>query len=103
MGLGLEQDHISASIGELSKWFKEYKIEDLELTISGILESGGIRKLLVSDKGGLKVRQKPIEKEDLVEAEEENHGRQRMKKKSDKKIQLLFPKLHYDEEEKDSA
>lgn len=51
----------SASMDEVTEWFKSYQVESIEMWISGIIESGGITKLLVSAKGegGMKVVLKP--------------------------------------------
>lgn len=53
--------HFSASIDELTDWFKQYQVESLELWISGVIETGGITRLVVSAKGegGLRVVLKP--------------------------------------------
>ena len=53
--------HFSASIDELTDWFKQYQVESLELWISGIIQTGGITSLVVSAKGegGLRVVLKP--------------------------------------------
>lgn len=51
----------SASMDEVINWFKSYQVESIELSIKGVIESGGITKLLVSAKGegGMKVILKP--------------------------------------------
>jgi hypothetical protein len=53
--------HLSTSMDAISDWFKQYQIESIELWISGMMETGGITKLVVSAKGegGLKVVLKP--------------------------------------------
>jgi hypothetical protein len=45
----------------ISDWFKQYQVESIELWISGLIESGGITKLVVSAKGegGMRVMLKP--------------------------------------------
>ena len=42
---------------EVTERFKKYNVESIEMWISGVIESGGITKLLVSAKGegGMKV------------------------------------------------
>ena len=53
--------HLSTSMDTISDWFKQYQVESIELWISGMMETGGITKLVVSAKGegGLKVVLKP--------------------------------------------
>lgn len=45
----------------IANWFKQYQVESIELWISGLIESGGVTKLVVSAKGegGMKVILKP--------------------------------------------
>jgi len=45
----------------IAGWFKQYQVESIELWISGLIESGGVTKLVVSAKGegGMKVLLKP--------------------------------------------
>ena len=52
---------LSTSMDAISDWFKQYQVESIELWISGLLESGGITKLIISAKGegGMKVVLKP--------------------------------------------
>src|SRR4051794_12240589 len=54
----------SASMDEVAEWFKSYQVESIEMWISGVIESGGITKLVVSAKGegGMKVVLKPKQK-----------------------------------------
>ncbi len=51
----------SASINDITSWFKQYQVDTIEVWISGIIETGGIIKLAVSAKGegGLKLTLKP--------------------------------------------
>jgi hypothetical protein len=51
----------STSMEEVTEWFKSYQVESIEMWISGIIETGGVTKLLVSAKGegGMKVVLKP--------------------------------------------
>ena len=53
--------HLSTSMEAISDWFKQYQVESIELWISGMMETGGVTKLVVSAKGegGLKVILKP--------------------------------------------
>ena len=53
--------HLSTSINEITDWFKQYQVESIELWISGLIEKGGITKLVVSAKGegGMRVMLKP--------------------------------------------
>jgi hypothetical protein len=56
--------HLSTSIEAIANWFTQYQVESIELWISGMMETGGITKLVVSAKGegGLKVILKPKSK-----------------------------------------
>jgi hypothetical protein len=49
--------HLSTSIDQITEWFKQYQVESIELSISGLIETSGITKLVVSAKGegGLRV------------------------------------------------
>jgi hypothetical protein len=51
----------STSIDEVSDWFKQYQVDTIELWISGVIETGGITRLVVSAKGegGMRVVLKP--------------------------------------------
>jgi len=53
--------HLSASIDDITEWFKQYQVESIELWISGLVETGGVTRLVVSAKGegGLRVVLKP--------------------------------------------
>jgi hypothetical protein len=53
--------HLSTSMDSISDWFKQYQVESIELWISGMMETGGITKLVVSAKGegGMRVMLKP--------------------------------------------
>jgi hypothetical protein len=53
--------HLSTSMDAITDWFKHYQVESIELWISGMMETGGMTKLVVSAKGegGLKVTLKP--------------------------------------------
>ena len=53
--------HLSTSIDDIADWFKQYQVESIELWISGLVETGGITRLVVSAKGegGLRVMLKP--------------------------------------------
>ncbi len=55
----------STSIEEITDWFSKYEVDTIELWISGVIESSGITKLVVSAKGegGLKVVLKPKARE----------------------------------------
>jgi hypothetical protein len=58
--------HLSTNMKTIGDWFKEYQVESIELWISGLIESGGITKLVVSAKGegGMRVilKPKPLQK-----------------------------------------
>jgi hypothetical protein len=60
-GQGEILERFSASVEEVSSWFKQYQVDTIELWISGVIETGGITKLVVSAKGegGLRVLLKP--------------------------------------------
>ena len=53
--------HLSTSMDSIAVWFKQYQVESIELWISGMMETGGITKLVVSAKGegGMRVILKP--------------------------------------------
>ena len=53
--------HLPASIDDITDWFKQYQVESIELWISGLVETGGVTRLVVSAKGegGLRVILKP--------------------------------------------
>src|SRR5215211_7739345 len=53
--------HLSTSMDTIADWFKQYQVESIELWISGMMETGGITKLIVSAKGegGMRVMLKP--------------------------------------------
>ncbi len=60
-GQGEILERFSASVEEVSSWYKQYQVDTIELWISGVIETGGITKLVVSAKGegGLRVLLKP--------------------------------------------
>ena len=45
----------------IADWFKQYQVESIELWIRGLIETGGITKLVMSAKGegGMRVMLKP--------------------------------------------
>jgi hypothetical protein len=53
--------HLSTSMDSIADWFKQYQVDSIELWISGVMETGGITKLVVSAKGegGMRVMLKP--------------------------------------------
>ncbi len=53
--------HLSTSMESIADWFKQYHVESIELWISGMMETGGALKLVVSAKGegGMRVMLKP--------------------------------------------
>jgi hypothetical protein len=53
--------HLSTSMDAIGDWFKQYQVESIELWISGMMETGGITKLVLSAKGegGMRVILKP--------------------------------------------
>jgi hypothetical protein len=53
--------HLSTSMDSIADWFKQYHVESIELWISGMMETGGITRLVVSAKGegGMRVVLKP--------------------------------------------
>jgi len=60
-GRGGILQRFSASVEEVTDWFKDYHVDTIELWISGVIETGGITRLVVSAKGegGLRVVLKP--------------------------------------------
>jgi hypothetical protein len=53
--------YLSTSMDEVANWFNQYRVDTIELSISGAVETSGILKLIVSAKGdgGLKVTLRP--------------------------------------------
>ena len=53
--------HLSTSMDAIADWFKQYQVESIELWITGMMETGGAIKLVVSAKGegGMRVILKP--------------------------------------------
>jgi len=53
--------HLSTSMDSIADWFKQYQVESIKLWISGMMETGGITRLIVSAKGegGMRVILKP--------------------------------------------
>jgi hypothetical protein len=53
--------YFSTGIDEVTDWFEQYQVDTIELWISGVIETGGITRLVVSAKGegGLRVVLKP--------------------------------------------
>lgn len=66
-GTSVEQmiDRFPASIEKVTEWFKHYRVDSIELWISGVVKSGKILDLLVSaeGQGGMKIVLKQKEKE----------------------------------------
>jgi hypothetical protein len=54
-------ERFPASIDKITGWFKNYQVDSIELSISGVIETGTITRLVVSAKGegGMKVVLKP--------------------------------------------
>ena len=46
---------------EVTEWFKNFQLESIEMSISGVIETSGITKFVVSAKeeGGMKVVLEP--------------------------------------------
>jgi hypothetical protein len=53
--------HLSTNMDAIADWYRQYQVESIELSISGLIETSGITKLVVSAKGegGMKVVLKP--------------------------------------------
>jgi hypothetical protein len=60
-GLGEELMEFVTKVGDLKKWFKDYRVESIELNIEGGIRNGNVTKLFVSfeGKGGCKIVLKP--------------------------------------------
>jgi len=41
-----------ATIDEVTKWFKQYEIDSINLWISGVIQSGSVLKLILNMQGG---------------------------------------------------
>jgi len=54
-------ERFPASIDKITGWFKNYQVDSIELSISGVIETGTLISLVVSAKGegGMKVVLKP--------------------------------------------
>ena len=63
--VGIREDlmEVVTKLSDLKKWFKGYKIENIELNIEGAIKDGNVTKLFVSfeGKGGCKITLKPEE------------------------------------------
>jgi hypothetical protein len=61
IGLGSVEAATVAKLGDVLSWFKDYKVDSIELSIEGSAKSGDIVSLFVSGegKGGMKVTLKP--------------------------------------------
>ena len=44
-------ERFSASVEEVSSWFKQYQVDTIELWISGEIETGEITRLIVGANG----------------------------------------------------
>jgi hypothetical protein len=53
--------YLSASVDEIMGWFRSYKVDSIELTVSATVEAGSFIKLIVGAKGegGVTVTLKP--------------------------------------------
>src|ERR671933_2518401 len=53
--------HLSTSMDSIADWFKQYQVESIELWISGMMQTEGVTKLVLSAKGegGMRVVLKP--------------------------------------------
>jgi hypothetical protein len=60
-GAGGLLERFSTSIEDVTDWFKQYQVDTIELWISGVIETAGVTRLVVSAKGegGLRVVLKP--------------------------------------------
>lgn len=54
-------ERFDVGLDKIKQWFDEYEVDSIELWISGLIETGGLLKLIVSAKGegGMKVVLKP--------------------------------------------
>jgi len=54
-------EHLSTSVDAISDWFKQYQVESIELWITGMMQTEGVTKLVLSAKGegGMRVTLKP--------------------------------------------
>jgi hypothetical protein len=60
-GMGAIQTATIAKLDEVLSWFKDYRVDSIELSIEASAKSGDITSLFVSaeGKGGMKVTLKP--------------------------------------------
>lgn len=54
-------ERFPVSLQKITDWFRHYQVDTIELWISGVMETGGITRLVVSAKGegGMKIVLKP--------------------------------------------
>lgn len=54
-------DRLDVNLEKIEKWFKQFSIDSMEVYITGVIETGGITKLVVSAKaeGGIKIVLRP--------------------------------------------
>ena len=60
-GVGDQMKEFAAGVEDVAKWFKDFKIDSIVISIKAGVEAGGIIKLILSAKGegGLTVTLKP--------------------------------------------
>lgn len=57
-------ERFDIGLEKIEEWFKQFGIDSMEVYITGVVETGGITKLLVSAKaeGGIKIVLRPKDK-----------------------------------------
>lgn len=54
-------EDIKVGVGKIVEWFKDYKVESIELTLDGAFKTGVLTQLIISaeGKGGCKIKLVP--------------------------------------------
>lgn len=57
-------ERLDIGLEKIEEWFKHFSIDSMEVYINGVIETGGITKLVVSAKaeGGIKIVLRPKDK-----------------------------------------
>lgn len=60
-GIGDATSEMAVKVQEIADWFKDFQIDQIEVSISGMVQSGSALKLLINaqGQGGITVTLKP--------------------------------------------
>lgn len=50
-GFGDNLEKFTVKVKDLIKWFEDYKVEKIELSVKGVVETGVLTKLIIGAKG----------------------------------------------------